>query len=55
MLCSGERLGYRAMNQKRPMKHDIKVAQDLLCAVMQESDDEGLNRRKPIMKKSRKR
>ena len=55
MLYLGERLGYRAMNQKRPMKQYIKVAQDLLYAVMQESDDEGLDRRKPIMKKSRKR
>ena len=39
------------MNQKLRMKHDIKVPRDLVYAVMQELDDEGLNRRKPIMKK----
>ena len=33
------------------MKHDIKVPRDLVHAIMQELDDEGLNRRKPIMKK----
>ena len=51
----GERLGYRAINQKLRMEYDIKVPRDLLYTVMQELDDEGLIRRKPIMKKARKK
>ena len=31
----GERLGYRAINQKLRMEHDIKVPRDLLYIVMQ--------------------
>ena len=31
----GERLGYRAINQKLQMEHDIKVPRDLLYTVMQ--------------------
>ena len=40
------------MNQKLRMKNDIKVSRDLVYAAMQELDDEGLNRRKTIMKKN---
>ena len=50
-----ERFGYRAMNQKLRMEHGIKVPSNLVCAVMQELDDEGLNRREPIMKKHSKK
>ena len=51
----GERLGYRAISQKLRIEHDIKVPRDLVYTVMQELDDEGLNRRKPIVKKSPKK
>ena len=36
----GERLGYRAMNRKLRMAHDIKVPRGLVYTVMQELDDE---------------
>ena len=39
---SGERLRYRAINQKLRMERDIKVPRDLAFVVMQDLDDEGL-------------
>ena len=41
-----DKLGYRAMNQKPQMKHDIQEPRDLVYAVMRELHDEALNRRK---------
>ena len=43
------------MNQKLRMEHDIKVPRDLVYTVIQKLDNEGLNRRKPIVKKGPKK
>ena len=44
---TGETLGYRVMNQKLRMEHDIKVPQDLVYTAMQKLDDNGY-KSKPI-------
>ena len=47
MNGTGETLGYRVMNQKLRMEHDIKVPQDLVYTAMQKLDDNG-SKSKPI-------
>ena len=47
----GQRLGYRAMNQKLRNEHNITVPRDLVYAVMTELHDEGLKRRGVTTKK----
>ena len=42
-------------NQKLRMEHDIKLPLHSVYTVMQELDHEGLNRRKPIVKKNPKK
>lgn len=39
----GKLLGYRALHQKIRQEHLLNVPRDLVCAVMQEMDPEGMS------------
>ena len=51
----GKRLGYRALNQKMRMQHEVQVPRNLVHKMLQNEDAEGLEFRRPSSKKKERK
>ena len=51
----GKRLGYRALNQKMRMQHEVQVPRNLVHKMLQNEEPDGLEFRRPSSKKKERK